>query len=154
MKKNLFLNLLSLGLSLFVFTNMTAQKCDATLRSAELSPYGTRSCSGKPGNYLQRTVCNESSTTFDPSTHSISIPRGREASCFVIVGYSGRPDWKIIDEATGAVVFDPVMPTTAPRLGTLKLTAPTKDKVYKIVLNRTTSIKGSWITLGFVDYQP
>jgi len=154
MKKNLFLNLLSLGLSLFVFTNMTAQKCDATLRAAELSPYGTRSCSGKPGNYLQRTVCNESSTTFDPSTHSISIPRGREASCFVIVGYSGRPDWKIIDEATGAVVFDPVMPTTAPRLGTLKLTAPTADKVYKIVLNRTTSTKSSWITLGFVDYQP
>jgi predicted small integral membrane protein len=72
----------------------------------------------------------------------------------VIVGFSGRPDWKIIDEATGAVVFDPVMPTTAPRLGTLKLTAPTKDKVYKIVLNRTTSIKSSWITLGFVDYQP
>ena len=153
MRKNLFLNLLSLGLSLFVFTNMTAQKCDATLRSAELSPYGTRSCSGKPGNYLQRTVCNESSTTFDPSTHSISIPRGREAACFTIVGYSGRPDWKIIDE-TGAVFFDPVMPTTAPRLGTLKLTAPTKDKVYKIVLNRTTSIKSSWITLGFVDYQP
>ena len=153
MKKNLFLNLLSLGLSLFVFTNMTAQKCDATLRSAELSPYGTRSCSGKPGNYLQRTVCNESSTTFDPSTHSISIPRGREAACFTIVGYSGRPDWKIIDE-TGAVFFDPVMPTTAPRLGTLKLTAPTADKVYKIVLNRTTSIKSSWITLGFVDYQP
>ena len=153
MRKNLFLNLLSLGLSLFVFTNMTAQKCDATLRSAELSPYGTRSCSGKPGNYLQRTVCNESSTTFDPSTHSISIPRGREASCFVIVGYSGRPDWKIIDE-TGAVFFDPVMPTTAPRLGTLKLTAPTADKVYKIVLNRTTSTKSSWITLGFVDYQP
>jgi len=154
MKKNLFLNLLSLGLSLFVFTNMTAQKCDATLRSAELVPYGTRSCSGISGNYLQRTVCNESSTTFDPSTHSISIPRGREASCFVIVGYSGRPDWKIIDEATGAVVFDPVMPTTAPRLGTLKLTAPTADKVYKIVLNRTTSTKSSWITLGFVDYQP
>ena len=154
MKKNLFLNLLSLGLSLFVFTNMTAQKCDATLRSAELVPYGTRSCSGISGNYLQRTVCNESSTTFDPSTHSISIPRGREASCFVIVGYSGRPDWKIIDEATGAVVFDPVMPTTAPRLGTLKLTAPTADKVYKIVLNRTISIKSSWITLGFVDYQP
>ena len=153
MKKNLFLNLLSLGLSLFVFTNMTAQKCDATLRSAELSPYGTRSCSGKPGNYLQRTVCNESSTTFDPSTHSISIPRGREAACFTIVGYSGRPDWKIIDE-TGAVFFDPVMPTTAPRLGTLKLTAPTADKVYKIVLNRTTSTKSSWITLGFVDYQP
>jgi hypothetical protein len=46
------------------------------------------------------------------------------------------------------------MPTTAPRLGTLKLTAPTADKVYKIVLNRTTSIKSSWITLGFVDYQP
>jgi hypothetical protein len=153
MRKNLFLNLLSLGLSLFVFTNMTAQKCDATLRSAELSPYGTRSCSGKPGNYLQRTVCNESSTTFDPSTHSISIPRGREAACFTIVGYSGRPDWKIIDE-TGAVFFDPVMPTTAPRLGTLKLTAPTADKVYKIVLNRTTSTKSSWITLGFVDYQP
>jgi hypothetical protein len=153
MKKNLFLNLLSLGLSLFVFTNMTAQKCDATLRSAELLPYGTRSCSGKPGNYLQRTVCNESSTTFDPSTHSISIPRGREAACFTIVGYSGRPDWKIIDE-TGAVFFDPVMPTTAPRLGTLKLTAPTADKVYKIVLNRTTSTKSSWITLGFVDYQP
>jgi hypothetical protein len=41
MKKNLFLNLLSLGLSLFVFTNMTAQKCDAALRSAELLPYGT-----------------------------------------------------------------------------------------------------------------
>jgi hypothetical protein len=154
MKKNLFLNLMSLVLSLFVFTNMTAQKCDATLRSAELSPYGTRSCSGKPGNYLQRTVCNESSTTFDPSTHSISIPRGREAACFTIVGYSGKPDWKIIDEATGAVVFDPVMPTTAPRLGTLKLTAPTADKVYKIVLNRTTSTKSSWITLGFVDYQP
>ena len=153
MRKNLFLNLLSLGLSLFVFTNMTAQKCDATLRSAELVPYGTRSCSGKPGNYLQRTVCNESSTTFDPSTHSISIPRGREAACFTIVGYSGRPDWKIIDE-TGAVFFDPVMPTTAPRLGTLKLTAPTADKVYKIVLNRTTSTKSSWITLGFVDYQP
>ena len=153
MKKNLFLNLLSLGLSLFVFTNMTAQKCDATLRSAELVPYGTRSCSGISGNYLQRTVCNESSTTFDPSTHSISIPRGREAACFTIVGYSGRPDWKIIDE-TGAVFFDPVMPTTAPRLGTLKLTAPTADKVYKIVLNRTISIKSSWITLGFVDYQP
>jgi hypothetical protein len=153
MKKNLFLNLLSLGLSLFVFTNMTAQKCDATLRSAELVPYGTRSCSGISGNYLQRTVCNESSTTFDPSTHSISIPRGREAACFTIVGYSGRPDWKIIDE-TGAVFFDPVMPTTAPRLGTLKLTAPTADKVYKIVLNRTTSTKSSWITLGFVDYQP
>ena len=153
MKKNLFLNLLSLGLSLFVFTNMTAQKCDAALRDAELRPYGTRSCSGKPGNYLQRTVCNESSTTFDPSTHSISIPRGREAACFTIVGYSGRPDWKIIDE-TGAVFFDPVMPTTAPRLGTLKLTAPTADKVYKIVLNRTTSTKSSWITLGFVDYQP
>ena len=153
MRKNLFLNLLSLGLSLFVFTNMTAQKCDAALRSAELSPYGTRSCSGKSGNYLQRTVCNESSTTFDPSTHSISILRGREAACFTIVGYSGRPDWKIIDE-TGAVFFDPVMPTTAPRLGTLKLTAPTADKVYKIVLNRTTSTKSSWITLGFVDYQP
>jgi hypothetical protein len=153
MKKNLFLNLLSLGLSLFVFTNMTAQKCDATLRSAELVPYGTRSCSGISGNYLQRTVCNESSTTFDPSTHSISIPRGREAACFTIVGYSGKPDWKIIDE-TGAVFFDPVMPTTAPRLGTLKLTAPTADKVYKIVLNRTTSTKSSWITLGFVDYQP
>jgi hypothetical protein len=132
---------------------MTAQKCDATLRSAELVPYGTRSCSGISGNYLQRTVCNESSTTFDPSTHSISIPRGREAACFTIVGYSGRPDWKIIDE-TGAVFFDPVMPTTAPRLGTLKLTAPTADKVYKIVLNRTTSTKSSWITLGFVDYQP
>jgi hypothetical protein len=116
-------------------------------------PYGTRSCSGISGNYLQRTVCNESSTTFDPSTHSISIPRGREAACFTIVGYSGRPDWKIIDE-TGAVFFDPVMPTTAPRLGTLKLTAPTADKVYKIVLNRTTSTKSSWITLGFVDYQP
>jgi len=154
MKKNLFLNLLSLGLSLFVFTNMTAQKCDATLRSAELVPYGTRSCSGISGNYLQRTVCNELSTKFDPSTHSISIPRGREAACFTIVGYSGKPDWKIIDEATGAVVFDPVMPTTAPRLGTLKLTAPTADKVYKIVLNRTTSTKSSWITLGFVDYQP
>ena len=154
MKKNLFLNLLSLGLSLFVFTNMTAQKCDATLRSAELVPYGTRSCSGISGNYLQRTVCNESSTTFDPSIYSFSIPKGREASCFTIVGFSGRPDWKIIDEATGAVVFDPVMPTTAPRLGTLKLTARTADKVYKIVLNRTTSIKSSWITLGFVDYQP
>ena len=153
MKKNLFLNLLSLGLSLFVFTNMTAQKCDAALRDAELRPYGTKTCNGKTGNYLQRTVCNESSTTFDPSTHSISLPRGREASCFTIVGYSGRPDWKIIDE-TGAVVFDPVMPTTAPRLGTLKLTAPTADKVYKIVLNRTTSTKSSWITLGFVDYQP
>lgn len=127
MKKNLFLNLLSLGLSLFVFTNMTAQKCDATLRSAELLPYGTKSCNGKTGNYLQRTVCEQSSTTFDPSTHSISLPRGREASCFTIVGYSGRPDWKIIDE-TGAVVFDPVMPTTAPRLGTLKLTAPTDRK--------------------------
>jgi hypothetical protein len=153
MKKNLFLNLLSLGLSLFVFTNMTAQKCDATLRDAELRSYGTKTCNGKTGNYLQRTVCNESSTTFDPSTHSISIPRGREAACFTIVGYSGRPDWKIIDE-TGAVFFDPVMPTTAPRLGTLKLTAPTADKVYKIVLNRTTSTKSSWITLGFVDYQP
>ena len=154
MKKNLFLNLLSLGLSLFVFTNMTAQKCDAALRSAELSPYGTRSCNGKSGNYLQRTVCNETSTTFDPSTHSISLPKGREAACFTIVGYSGKPDWKIIDEATGLVVFDPVMPTTAPRLGTLKLTAPAATKVYKIVLNRTTSTKGSWITLGFVDYQP
>ena len=153
MRKNLFLNLLSLGLSLFVFTNMTAQKCDATLRDAELRSYGTKTCNGKTGNYLQRTVCNESSTTFDPSTHSISIPRGREAACFTIVGYSGRPDWKIIDE-TGAVFFDPVMPTTAPRLGTLKLTAPTADKVYKIVLNRTTSTKSSWITLGFVDYQP
>ena len=153
MKKNLFLNLLSLGLSLFVFTNMTAQKCDATLRDAELRSYCTKTCNGKKGNYLQRTVCNESSTTFDPSTHSISIPRGREAACFTIVGYSGRPDWKIIDE-TGAVFFDPVMPTTAPRLGTLKLTAPTADKVYKIVLNRTTSTKSSWITLGFVDYQP
>lgn len=53
MKKNLFLNLLSLGLSLFVFTNMTAQKCDAALRSAELLPYGTKSCNGKTGNYLQ-----------------------------------------------------------------------------------------------------
>ena len=62
--------------------------------------------------------------------------------------------WKIIDEATGLVVFDPVMPTTAPRLGTLILTAPSADKVYKIVLNRATSSKGSWITLGFVDYQP
>lgn len=154
MKKNLFLNLLSLGLSLFVFTNMAAQKCDAALRTAELSPYGTRSCNGKTGNYLQRTVCNESSTTYDPSTHSISIPKGRVASCFTIVGFSGRPDWKIIDEATGLVVFDPVMPTTAPRLGTLTLTAPSADKVYKIVLNRATSIKSSWITLGFVDYQP
>jgi len=154
MKKNLFLNLLSLGLSLFVFTNITAQKCDAALRSAELLPYGTRSCNGKTGNYLQRTVCNESSTTYDPSTHSISLPKGRVASCFTIVGFSGRPDWKIIDEATGLVVFDPVMPTTAPRLGTLILTAPSADKVYKIVLNRATSIKSSWITLGFVDYQP
>jgi hypothetical protein len=154
MRKNLFLNLLSLGLSLFVFTNMTAQKCDAALRDAELRPYGTRSCSGKPGNYLQRTVCEESAATFVPSTHSISLPKGREAACFTIVGYSGRPDWKIIDEATGAVVFDPVMPTTAPRLGALKLTAPTAEKVYKIVLNRTTSTKSSWITLGFVDYQP
>lgn len=154
MKKNLFLNLLSLGLSLFVFTNMAAQKCDAALRTAELSPYGTRSCNGKTGNYLQRTVCNESSTTYDPSTHSISIPKGRVASCFTIVGFSGRPDWKIIDEATGLVVFDPVMPTTAPRLGTLTLTAPSADKVYKIVLNRATSTKSSWITLGFVDYQP
>lgn len=154
MKKNLFLNLLSLGLSLFVFTNMAAQKCDAALRTAELSPYGTRSCNGKTGNYLQRTVCNESSTTYDPSTHSISIPKGRVASCFTIVGFSGRPDWKIIDEATGLVVFDPVMPTTAPRLGTLTLTAPSADKVYKIVLNRATSTKSPWITLGFVDYQP
>jgi hypothetical protein len=154
MRKNLFLNLLSLGLSLFVFTNMTAQKCDAALRDAELRPYGTRSCSGKPGNYLQRTVCEESAATFVPSTHSISLPKGREAACFTIVGYSGRPDWKIIDEATGAVVFDPVMPTTAPRLGALKLTAPTAEKVYKIVLNRTTSTKSSWITLGFVDSQP
>jgi hypothetical protein len=133
---------------------MTAQKCDATLRSAELVPYGTRSCSGISGNYLQRTVCNESSTTFDPSIYSFSIPKGREASCFTIVGYSGRPDWKIIDDATGLVVFDPVTPTTAPRLGTLKLKARTADKVFKIVLNRTTSIKSSWITLGFVDYQP
>lgn len=133
---------------------MAAQKCDAALRTAELSPYGTRSCNGKTGNYLQRTVCNESSTTYDPSTHSISIPKGRVASCFTIVGFSGRPDWKIIDEATGLVVFDPVMPTTAPRLGTLTLTAPSADKVYKIVLNRATSTKSSWITLGFVDYQP
>jgi len=154
MKKNLFLNLLSLGLSLFVFTNMTAQKCDAALRTAELSSYGSKSCNGKTGNYLQRTVCNDGSTTFDPSTHSISLPKGREAACFTIVGFSGRPDWKIIDEATGLVVFDPVNPTTAPRLGTLKLTARTADKVYKIVLNRTTSTIGSWITLGFVDYQP
>ena len=154
MKKNLFLNLMSLVLSLFVFTNMTAQKCDAALRDAELRPYGTKTCNGKTGNYLQRTVCEQSSTTFDPSTNSISLPRGREAACFTIVGYSGKPDWKIVDESTGAVVFDPVLPTTAPRLGTLKLTAPTADKVYKIVLNRTTSTKSSWITLGFVDYQP
>ena len=57
------------------------QKCDAALRSAELLPYGTRSCNGKTGNYLQRTVCEQSSTTFDPSTHSISLPKGREAAC-------------------------------------------------------------------------
>jgi hypothetical protein len=154
MKKYLFLNLMSFGLSLFVFTNLTAQKCDAALRTAELSPYGTRTCSGKTGNYLQRTVCNESTTTFDPSTHAISLPKGRKASCFTIVGYSGRPDWKIIEETTGVVVFDPVMPTTAPRLGSLTLTAPTADKVYRIVLNKATSSKGAWITLGFVDYQP
>ncbi|MBU6219901.1 MAG: hypothetical protein KGQ50_04555 [Bacteroidetes bacterium] len=153
MRKNLFLNLLSFGLSLFVFTNLTAQKCDAALRTAELSPYGTKSCSGKTGNYLQRTVCNESSTTYDPSTHAISLPKGRVASCFTIVGFSGRPDWKILDE-TGRVVFDPVMPTTAPRLGTLTLTAPAADRVYSIVLNKATSSKGAWITLGFVDYQP
>lgn len=56
MRKNLFLNLLSLGLSLFVFTNMTAQKCDAALRTAELSSYGSKSCNGKTGNYLQRML--------------------------------------------------------------------------------------------------
>jgi len=153
MRKNLFLNLLSFGLSLFVFTNLTAQKCDVALRTAELSPYGTRSCSGKTGNYLQRTVCNEPPTTYDPSTHAISLPKGRVASCFTIVGFSGRPDWKILDE-TGRVVFNPVMPTTAPRLRTLTLTAPAADKVYFIVLNKATSSTGAWITLGFVDYQP
>lgn len=154
MKKNLFFNLLTFGLSLFVLTNTTAQKCDAALRTAELSPYGTKTCNGKTGNYLQRTVCNETTTTYDPTSHAISLPKGREASCFVIVGYSGKPDWKIVEEGTGTIVFDPVVPTTAPRLGSLKLTAPSADKVYKIVLNRATSTKGAWITLGFVDYQP
>lgn len=154
MKKNLFVGLLTTGISLFLFIDLSAQKCDAALRTAEMSPYGTQTCNGKSGNYLQRTVCNEAVSTFDPSTHSISLPKGREAACFVIVGFSGRPDWNIIDESTGAVVFDPVMPTTAPRLGTLKLTAPTGNKVYRIVLNKAKSSKGSWITLGFVDYQP
>jgi hypothetical protein len=51
-------------------------------------------------------------------------------------------------DASGTVVFDPVMPTTAPRLGTLTL----GEGTYQIKLNTATSSKGAWITLGFVDY--
>ena len=60
------------------------------------------------------------------------------------------------DQANNVMTFDATTHATlhGPLYYTLKLTAPAAAKVYKIVLNRTTSTKGSWITLGFVDYQP
>jgi len=142
MKKIRFFQIMALVL--MGWGSLSAQSyCTDSLRAAELAPYGTRFCLGKKGNYLQRTVCNS-----EPGTNFITLPAGKTAGCFVIVGYSGRPDWKIYD-AAGAVVFDPVMPTTAPRLGRLTLAG---GQVYTIKLNRATSSPSSWITLGFVDY--
>lgn len=145
MKKSMFVFALALALSAAFSHQATAQMiCDPALAAAELLPIRTNeACGAKRGNYLQRTVCN--SATY--STNAISLPTDRIAGCFRIVGFSGKPDWKIVD-ASGTTVFDPVMPTTAPRLGTLTLGAGT----YQIKLNTTTSSKGAWITLGFVDY--
>jgi hypothetical protein len=145
MKKPMFVFALALALSAAFSYEAKAQMiCDPALAATELLPIRTNeACGAKRGNYLQRTVCN--SPTY--SSNAISLPKDRVAGCFHIVGFSGKPDWKIVD-ASGTVVFDPVMPTTAPRLGTLTL----GEGTYQIKLNTATSSKGAWITLGFVDY--
>ncbi len=146
MKKPIFVFVLALAISAAFTQAAKAQMiCDPTLAATELLPYRTNeSCGTKKGNYLQRTVCN--SATY--STNAISLPAGRTAGCFRIVALNGKPDWKIVNASTGALVFDPVMPLTAPRLGGLTLPAGT----YHIVLDKTKSSKDAWITLGFVDY--
>ena len=146
MKKSMFVLPLALAISGALPHAAKAEMiCDAALTSAELLPYRTNEpCGSKTGNYLQRTVCNSD----DCYTNAISLPVGRTAGCFRIVALNGRPDWKIVNTSTGAVVFDPVMPLRAPRLSGITLSAGT----YHIVLDRTKSSKDAWITLGFVDY--
>ena len=132
----------------FVQIASWAQPCSPALSASELTPIRTgEACDGTKGNYLQRTVCNSSGYT----EVAISLPAGRKASCFRIVGQRTPNTWKIVEEATGALVFSPVLPS-APRLSSVVLDGGTTGKVFILTLDPSASRPGAFITLGFVDH--
>ena len=124
-------------------------ECSAELNESELTPQAEGvACarSESVGNVLFRTVCNS-----DPyNSNAISLPEGRAADCFGIEAIKGHHIlFEIVEEATGAVMFDTSMGKAA--FQTLVLESGPSGTVYRINLLSADEADAR-ITIRFIDH--
>ena len=81
-------------------------ECTDELRTSEMGPQAENiACASSHGNEVHRTICNVPGYDWQ----AISLPAGRQASCFGLVAVKGQVAFEIVKESDGSVVWDVYM---------------------------------------------
>lgn len=149
MKNIFFFTLAIVFIQLTNITSTHAQACTPTTRVVEKDPVGPkRNCSGIPGLYFKRSLCNVPPfRTYDPLKNEINVPPAKTAGCFVILATVGTPVWKIVDATSGALMYASGGP-----IGRLSLPGGGTGKLFNMEMDPSASSAGASVTIAYIEY--